>query len=453
MRVAVFGAGYVGCVTAACLAELGHRVWLVEVSAEKLALLRAGVSPVSEPGLPEALGAALREQRIVPVATAAEAVVATELGLVCVGTPSRADGSPDTAQLRRVMREIALEIAQRPQPYVIALRSTIAVPQLNGDVLPVLKEALDGRLGVDVAFAVHPEFLREGHALDDFRRPPFVIVGTEHPAAAEALKALHTGVDAPFHVVTPGSASLVKYASNAFHAIKVAFANEVASLEGAFGADADAVMRLFCEDRTLNIAPAYLRPGYAFGGSCLPKDLRALTRVAGAEGIAVPVLSSALPSNEGLVQRSVDAIAQFRLRAVTLVGLSFKMGTDDLRESPLVALAERLLGKGYQLRIYDPDVRTEDLRGRNLQYAEEHLHHLTSLLAPTPEAALAGAPLVVIGKPLLPIDRLLALAGPEAKILDLIRSVPAASRRANVYRLDGNGVSAPAAAQEGPRVD
>lgn len=437
MKIAVFGAGYVGSVTAACLAGFGHQVWLVEVSPEKLEMLRSGKSPVSEPGLQDALGASLRSGRVVPVAGAVEAVADTDLGFVCVGTPSRADGAAETRQVRTVLREIAEEASRRPGPYVIVLRSTVTAPQLTDEIIPVLKDVLGDRFGGDIFFALNPEFLREGKAIDDFLKPSFVVVGTDHPAAADALREVHRAIDAPFYVVSPGTASLLKYASNAFHALKVAFANEIASLETVFGADAEEVMKLFCLDRTLNISPAYLSPGYAFGGSCLPKDLRALNRLASAAGIACPLLGSVLASNDVVVQRSVNMIQHLGVRAVTLIGLSFKQGTDDLRESPWVELAERLLGKGYRLRIFDPDVRAEALRGRNLQYANEHLQHLTSLLNEQAGDALAGSQLVVVGKPLLPLERIVELCAPDARVLDLIRCFPLNSGCSKLLRLSG----------------
>jgi len=425
MNIAVFGAGYVGCVTAAGLVRLGHRVWLVEVSLPKLELLRAGRSPVYEPGLDDALVAYLRSGQVVPLISAAEAVEASELGLICVGTPSHPDGLPDVTQVQRVLAEVATVAARRPAPYTLVVRSTIPLRQLRQAVLPLLREACGDRLGQDITFALNPEFLREGQALADFARPPFVVVGTEHPAAGEALARLYTSIDAPFYLVSPGTASLLKYACNAFHAMKVGFANEIAGLESVFEADANAVMEIFCRDTSLNISSAYLRPGFAFGGACLPKDLRALTRVAEVAGVAAPLLASVLPSNSLIVQRALDAVEHLGVREVTLLGLSFKAGTDDLRESPLVDLAERLLGKGRRLRIYDPDVYPPSLVGRNLEYITRHLQHLGLLLRATLEEAMAETELVVVGKPTA-VERVQALCPPDAWVLDLTRQFPGA---------------------------
>jgi GDP-mannose 6-dehydrogenase len=435
MHVSIFGAGYVGCVTAACLAAFGHKVWLVEIDSEKRALLEQGKSPVFEPGLEVELGRGLQSGRVIPVASGAEAVEQTELALVCVGTPSTLDGSSDMAQVRGVLEEIATAAAGWSKPYVIALRSTVPYPQVRAELLPVLTERLQDRFGAEVTFAINPEFLREGQALEDFRHPPFVVVGTEHASAVEKLQALYRPLRAPFLVVSPGTASLLKYACNAFHAVKIAFANEIASLEAVFGADANQVMETFCLDLSLNLSSAYLRPGYAFGGACLPKDLRALNRIASVAGVSCPLLGSVLWSNEIIVQRAVDAVGRLGVREVTLVGLSFKPGTDDLRESPLLELAERLLGKGYRLRIYDPDVQPESLRGQNLRYVEQRLEHLAFLLSASPAEALRGTPLVIVGKKLLSREQLLALCQPRTWIFDLIRQFPPALPPFRILRL------------------
>lgn len=424
MEIAVFGAGYVGCVTATCLASFGHRVYLVDVAPQKIELLRAGKSPVVEPGLHDELTAVLRSGQIVPLESANEAINRSELALICVGTPSQYDGSPSIKQVHSVLLEIANAVADRPNPYVIALRSTLPYPYVSEELIPLLADRLGDRFGKDIGFALNPEFLREGQAIEDFKRPPFMVVGTEHELAAEKLKDLYRSITAPFFVVSPGTASLLKYACNAFHAVKVAFANEIASLEAAFGADANVVMDLFCLDRSLNLSQAYLRPGFAFGGSCLPKDLRALNRIGSLAGILCPLLESVLRSNEIIMQRAVEAVHCLKLRDVVIIGLSFKAKTDDLRESPLVKLAEQLLGQGYRLRIYDPDVQLALLHGRNLQYVEQHLAHLTSLLSRTPEDALQGAQLIVIGKMLLSKEQLIALCPHGVWVLDLIHELP-----------------------------
>ncbi len=438
MRVAVFGAGHVGCVTAVCLARLGHRVWLVEVSPHKLAQLRAGRSPVGEPGLEKGLAKYLRTGRIV-LALSEEATRRSELALVCVGTPSLPDGLPDSRQVRKVFGEILKALGPR-QSYVLVLRSTLPAPLVEKELLAEMRAACPKRFGREVAFAVNPEFLREGSAVADFLKPPFIIVGTEHPAAGAALRRLYRGVRVPFHVVSIGSASLLKYACNAFHAAKVVFANEVASMAEVFRADPIQVMRIFCQDDTLNISPAYLRPGFAYGGSCLPKDLRALNRLASSWGIACPLVRAVPESNAALIEGAVRVIEQRGLRRIALIGFSFKPDTDDLRESPLVELAERLIGKGFELRIFDPDIRMQRLHGQNLRYIEQHLKHLALLLRPTWRDALREAQLVVIGKRLLTPAQIRRRIPAGLPILDLTREI---SRRAPSDRsAEGNGTGA-----------
>jgi GDP-mannose 6-dehydrogenase len=445
MNVAIFGAGYVGCITAACLAASGHRVWLVEVHPEKLALLRRGQCPVFEPKLDSALREGWRSRRILPVVSGAEAVPHTEVALVCVGTPSQRDGSPDVTQLRQVLCEIAETLVMCPQPYVIALRSTVPYPQVREELLPIVQDRLPDRFGTDVTFAVNPEFLREGQALEDFQHPPFVIVGTDHPVAAQKLAELYRPLAAPYLVVAPGTASLLKYACNAFHAVKVAFANEIASLETAFGADANAVMETFCLDRSLNLSAAYLRPGFAFGGACLPKDLQALNRVAAVAGVPCSLLGAVLGSNEVIIERAIDTVIRLGGRDITLVGLSFKADTDDMRNSPLVELAERLLGKGYHVRLYDPDVQPAALYGQNRRYIEQRLEHLASLLCPTAEAALHGTQLVIVGKMLLSETQLQTLCPAQTWVLDLTRQLPTHLPPLRLLRFNSAAAAASAA--------
>ena len=421
MKVLVWGAGYVGCVTGACLARLGHQVYLVEVSPHKLRLLRVGKSPVSEPGLAKLLLKQVRSGRLKVVDNPTSVFNESEMSLVCVGTPSRVEGSPDGRQAQKVLVEIAWLLQKSERPHCIVLRSTLPAPQVGSQLLPLLRERCGNRFGKSVTFALNPEFLREGCAIQDFFKPPFIVVGTEHPGAAAALKRLCKKIRAPFYVTAPGSASLLKYASNAFHAAKVVFGNEIASVSPLFKADPMQVMKIFCEDRTLNISPAYLRPGFAYGGSCLPKDLRALIHLARSNGADCPLLEAVPESNGQLIQQVLRKIEHLKVRRIALVGLSFKANTDDLRESSLVELAERLIGKGYEIRIFDPDVRVGELHGRNLAYAQQHLTHLTSLLCPDLAGALKEVQLVIFGKK-VPVSKQ-ALKKIRVPLLDLTRGI------------------------------
>jgi GDP-mannose 6-dehydrogenase len=436
MKVAVFGAGYVGCVTASSLASLGHTVWLVESSKSKLASLKEAKCPIVEPGIDEILPKQIRQNHIIPSAQSDEAVKETELALICVGTPSLPDGTSDIRQVQAVLQEIAKALKTRHSSYVIALRSTTPYPLLANALLPKLEKEVGNRWGKEVAFALNPEFLREGSALKDFMNPPFVIVGTAHAAAAKSLRRLYKDVHAPFHHVSLGSASLLKYACNAYHASKIVFANEIAGFSSAFNADANKVMDIFCQDSILNVSSAYLRPGFAYGGSCLPKDLKMLCRLSAMGGIGTPFLESIEKSNALLIEKSVQILAGCGVRKIGLVGLTFKTGTDDFRNSPLVELAERLLGKGIELSIYDPDINLKQVHGQNLRFIEERMPHLAQAQKPNFRSLLQQSELLVIGKATKTLAADLKHVPKEMQILDLTRRLPLRDEKPTILRLE-----------------
>lgn len=406
MNIAIFGLGYVGSVSAACLAAAGHRVVGVDVDAYKLLLLRQGRAPVTEPGLDELLERVVREGRLTVTDDTAAAVQSTQLSLICVGTPSRRNGSLDSDYLERAVEGIGVALAASREYHVVAVRSTLLPGVLTSQLIPLLQRTSGRRIGRDIGVCVNPEFLREGSAIRDFEDPPLTLVGETDGRAGDVLLTAYSHLSAPTHRVRPDEASMVKYASNNFHAIKVAFANEIGAVCHDLGIDGREVMRIFCEDHHLNISARYLRPGFAFGGSCLPKDLRALTYVSRARDLTTPLLNSVLPSNEAHITRLVDAIIETRKRRVGLLGLSFKDGSDDLRESPYVTLAERLIGKGITLRICDPDVALGQLIGRNRAYIEAHLPHIAQLLATDAEELIADSEVILIGKRILDQPRL-----------------------------------------------
>lgn len=422
-EVAVFGAGYVGCVTAVGLARLGRRVRLVEVVEEKVRLLAAGSSPVREPGIDEALGELIASGRLTVGSDAAEALAAARVALVCVGTPPGSDGAADLGQVERVAEQIA---AAASGELVVALRSTAPWPRVRDSVLPRLAAAPRAFL----RFALNPELLREGTGLADFAAAPYVIAGTDDPVAAAVLRELYRPLGSPFHQVSPGTASLLKYACNYFHALKVGFANEIAGMAPPFEADPVRVMSLLVEDRQLNVSPAYLRPAFAYGGPCLPKDLAALRRTARDGGAESPLADAVEAANARLVDLAEEAVVRMADGPVTLLGLSFKNGTDDLRGSPLVTLAARLLARGVRLTVHDPDVSLARLHGQNLRAALDRLPGLGEAFAADPAQAVAGARLVVAGKTA-------ALAGvavpPGATVLDLTRTLTAGDGLAVVH--------------------
>ncbi|MGQ0634372.1 MAG: nucleotide sugar dehydrogenase [Planctomycetaceae bacterium] len=396
-RVAVFGLGYVGCVTAACLARDGHQVVGVDVDRTKVSEVNGGTSPIAEPGLDQLVAAHAADGRLRATDNVGEAVAASDIAMIAVGTPSADDGAVDYLTVEAVVRAIGVALRQSPKPYFVVVRSTL----LPGILEDVLRPALLSELGPHAAGAVHlcnnPEFLREGAAVKDYYQPPFVLVGVDSGVDPAPILDVYNAVDAERVVTQPRTAALVKYASNAFHAVKVAFANEVGSLAQAFGADGQEVMGLVCKDRKLNVSAAYLKPGFAFGGSCLPKDLRALTRFAEQRGLRTNLLASVLPSNESHLKRALKMIRETGRRKIGMIGLSFKAGTDDLRESPLVDLVETLIGWGSDVKIYDPNVMLGRLRGRNLAYIDRHLPHLAQLLVPQSSVVLAHAQLLILG--------------------------------------------------------
>ncbi|HEY1343867.1 MAG TPA: nucleotide sugar dehydrogenase [Streptosporangiaceae bacterium] len=399
MKVAVVGLGYVGTVTAACLASRGHHVWGVEVDAAKVDEIRSGRSPVTEPGLDALVSRAVADGRLRATTSCADALDRADVSLVCVGTPSEARGATDLSHIRRAVDDLvaALHVVTPPSSgrHTVVIRSTVPPGTVENMVTPALAEGLAGTQ-ITVAAAMCPEFLREGSGIADFFSSPFLVVGTSDPGAAQAVTDLFGFLDQPVRVVDVRTAEALKYACNAFHATKVSFANEVARLFRLLGVDSREVMALFCEDQVLNVSPAYLRPGFAFGGSCLPKDLRSLLHLARMNGADLPLLAGTLVTNELVINEAVDRVLACDGRTIALLGLSFKMDTDDLRESPNVELAERLIGKGFDVRIYDPVVNPARLVGANRRHVESKLPHLRRLLTHQPAEALRGADVAVV---------------------------------------------------------
>jgi GDP-mannose 6-dehydrogenase len=397
VRVAVFGLGYVGSVTAAALARDGHEVVGVDPAALKVASIQSGRAPVLEPGLDELTARMRQEGRLRATDDPADALAGAELSLLCVGTPSRRDGSLDLRYVRQVAEQIGSKLQLAADGHVVVVRSTVLPGSTREHVIPLVEQASGRAVGEGWEIAVNPEFLREGTSLEDYDRPSRILVGERAPGAGERVLGLYERVTADRFLVPLEVAEAVKYTDNAFHALKIAFANEAARVWAARGADPSQVMEIFASDRKLNASSAYLRPGFAFGGSCLPKDLRALTSAAREANVRIPVLDAVLASNELEVLRGLEAVMATGKRRVALLGLAFKHGTDDLRESPLLELAERLLGKGFEVKIHDPAVRLSALHGSNRAFLEERLPHIQRLLCERLDAALAGAEVVVIG--------------------------------------------------------
>jgi GDP-mannose 6-dehydrogenase len=429
MRVSVFGLGYVGCVTAACLARNGHQVTGVDVNPDKVDMLGAGTAPLVEPGLAELIAEVTGSGRLRATTDTEAAIAASDVALVCVGTPGRGNGQLEVEAVARVAHAIGQALRGRQEPFTVVLRSTVLPGTTETILEPHLREGAGSRGTCHIRVAYNPEFMREGCSLADFARPPFTLVGVADPGAGAVLRGLYAGVEGSFLQTAIRTAEMVKYVSNAYHAVKVAFANEIGDLCEALGADAQETMRIFRMDKKLSISESYLKPGFAFGGSCLPKDLRALLYGARSVDLQPALLGAILASNEAQVRRGVDSILATGKRRVGVVGLSFKEGTDDLRESPMVTLVETLIGKGREVRILDRNVSLARLLGANRRYIEEQIPHVASLMCDSVGELLAHAEVLVIGNTGEEAACALAEAGAQHVVIDLTRgAVPKQER-------------------------
>ena len=421
MNVSVFGLGYVGSVSAASFAADGHDVVGIDVNADKVAAINEGRSPIVEPGLGDLLQQGVRTGKLRATTSTADAINSSDLSLVCVGTPSRRNGSLDLTYLVRVCEEIGTVLRDKPSYHVVVIRSTVLPGTTHGHVIPALERTSGKKYGEGFGVSVNPEFLREGTALKDFREPPLTLVGHNHAADATPTKALYQGIQAPLIGTSIRNAEMVKYTSNAWHAVKVVFANEIGNLCKRVDVDSHDVMEIFCTDEKLNISSHYLRPGFAFGGSCLPKDVRALQYRAKEVDLDMPMINALLSSNRLQVQQAIDRIVETGKKKVGLLGFSFKAGTDDLRESPMVILAEALLGKGYALKIFDRNVSLARLVGANKQYIEEQIPHLSRHLSESIDQVIEESDVIVIGNGSPEFSAAIERCRPDQVVIDLVR--------------------------------
>jgi GDP-mannose 6-dehydrogenase len=421
MKVSVFGLGYVGSVSAASFAADGHQVVGVDVNADKVDAVNAGRSPIVEPGLEDLLARSVSEGRLRATTDTAEAIRESEVSLVSVGTPSRKNGSLDLNYLERVSEEIGRALGDKTTYHVVVVRSTVLPGTTHGVVIPALERESGKKYGDGFGVSVNPEFLREGTALKDFRKPPLTVVGHNHAADASGTIALYQSIDAPLVSTSIRVAEMMKYTSNAWHALKVCFANEIGNLCKRVGVDSHEVMDIFCRDDKLNLSSYYLKPGVAFGGSCLPKDVRALQYRAKEMDLDLPVISSILPSNRLQIEHAINQVLETGKKHIGLLGFSFKAGTDDLRESPIVILAEALLGKGLKLCIYDKNVSLAKLVGANKAYIEQQIPHLSSLLCTTIDEVIDTSEVIVVGNQSPEFTEALSNTKPDQIVLDLVR--------------------------------
>ena len=421
MRISVLGLGYVGAVSAVCLAAEGHDVVGVDTNPVKVTMLANGESPVIEAGVAKLAREAVAAGRLAATFDLPRAVAETELAFVCVGTPSRHNGSLDLSYLERVCQDLGSALRTKEGFFVVVVRSTVLPGTMRDVVIPTLESASGREVGVDFGVCMNPEFLREGSAVDDFRHPPKVVVGSSDERSRNVLAGLVEKPGTPSVYVELETAELVKYADNAWHGLKVAFANEIGTLAKAEGLDGRQVMRIFCSDEKLNISAAYLRPGFAFGGSCLPKDLRALSHRSQDLDLDLPVLTSILPSNRQQLERAFELVTSSEHRRIGVLGLSFKAGTDDLRESPMVDLVERLIGKGYDVRVYDHNVELATLVGANRDFILHQIPHISRLMVGSVDELLAHAQTVVVGTDDPAFDKAIAAVADDQRLVDLVR--------------------------------
>jgi GDP-mannose 6-dehydrogenase len=421
MDIAIFGLGYVGAVSAACLAQTGHTVIGVDSNESKVDLINAGRSPVVETGVEEMIASAVAAGRLRAMTDHRAAIQASELAIVCVGTPSRGNGDLDLTHVRRVCEDIAGVLREKAGFTAIVVRSTVLPGTLRHVVIPILESASGKRAGLDFGVGFFPEFLRESTAVADFYDPPKIVIAASDARTRALLEVLNADLEAPVIGTEFEIAEMVKYADNTWHALKVSFANEIGSIGKALGIDGGAVMDVFCRDTKLNISSRYLRPGFAFGGSCLPKDVRALAYRARTLDLELPLINAIMPSNRRHIDRALQMVLELEERNVGVLGLSFKAGTDDLRESPVVELVERLLGKGHEIRIFDRNVNLSRLVGANRAYVYEHLPHVAKLMVDHVDEVVHHAGTIVIGNGDRQFAEVVGRLNSSQRVVDLVR--------------------------------
>ena len=397
MKLSVFGLGYVGCVAAACLADAGHEVTGVDVNPTKVEIINSGKSPIIEDGIGELIAKVVASGRLSATTDSARAIRDSDISLVCVGTPSNQNGSLHLRHIEQVCSEIGAALKNKTARHIVVIRSTMLPGTIENTVVPVLEEHSGKKAVAEFGICINPEFLREGSSLKDYHAPPFTLIGADDEVTTTAVQSLYAGIKAPVFVTSLKTAEMVKYVCNCFHALKVTFANEVGNICKALQIDSHEVMQVFCQDTKLNLSPYYLKPGFAFGGSCLPKDLRAINYKAKELDVDVPVLSAILPSNRWQIERAIEMVVRSGKKRVGVLGFSFKAGTDDLRESPIVTLIETLIGKGFELALYDRHVSVAKLVGANKEYIEREIPHISKLMRADVDGVLNDSDVIIIG--------------------------------------------------------
>ena len=421
MKLSVFGLGYVGCVSAACFADAGNEVIGVDVNPTKVEIINSGKSPIIEDGINELMAKVVKSGRLSATIDSERAVMDSDLSLICVGTPSNQNGSLHLRHVEQVCREVGSVLKRKEKRHIVVVRSTMLPGTIENTVVPALEETSGKKAVKDFGICINPEFLREGSSLKDFHAPPFTLIGADDEETTAAVSSLYVNINAPVFVTSLKTAEMVKYVCNCFHALKVSFANEIGNICKALQIDSHEVMDVFCQDTKLNLSPYYLKPGFAFGGSCLPKDLRAINYKAKELDVEVPVLSAILPSNRLQIERAVEMVMSSGKKRVGVLGFSFKAGTDDLRESPMVTLIETLIGKGFELALYDRHVSVAKLVGANKEYIEREIPHISKLMRSTVDGVLNDSDVVIIGNQAEEFLSVAERLRSDQQLIDLVR--------------------------------
>ena len=426
MKLSIFGLGYVGSVSAACFARDGHEVIGVDVNPLKVDIINSGRSPIVEPQLDELIVEAVKGGRLRATTSAADAISTADVSLVCVGTPGNANGSLDLTHIKNSCQQIGVALSSIDRYHVVVIRSTLLPGSIERHVIPTLEVYSGKRAGKDFGVAINPEFLREGTSVYDFDNPPFTLIGADDEEVSSLLGHLYARLNAPLFTLRIKEAEMVKYACNCFHALKVAFANEIGNICKPLAVDSHRVMEVFCQDNKLNLSPYYLKPGFAFGGSCLPKDLRAINYKAKELDVEIPVLNSVLVSNERQIERAINMVLATGRKNIGVLGLSFKQGTDDLRESPIVTVIERLVGKGLRVLIYDRDVQLARVFGANKEYIEREIPHISELMRPELDDVVRPSEIIVVANKSKEFLAITDSLRNDQTIIDLVRLFDAA---------------------------
>jgi len=433
MKISVFGLGYVGCVSAACLARNGHKVMGADVNQNKVNIINSGKSPVVEKDIDEIIKEVTRTGKLISTTDAVKAVHNSEISMICVGTPSKENGSLDLKYVKRVCTEIGSGLREKDGCHVVAIRSTVLPGSVEEEVIPTLEKTSGKKAGTDFGVCMNPEFMREGSSVYDFYHPPMTVIGELDKRSGDIVEEIYANIDAPVIRTSIRVAEMIKYVSNAFHGLKVCFANEIGNICKKLKIDSHELMEIFCMDKKLNLSPYYLKPGFAFGGSCLPKDLRALLYKGRREDLRLPLLDSILESNETQIKMGIDLIKKTKKKKIGIFGFSFKPGTDDLRESPMVELIETLLGKGYKISIYDKNVSIAKIFGANKEYIEKEIPHISSLMCSSIKKVLSDSEVLVIGNNSEEFKEIPKLMREGQIMIDLVRIVDGECKTKSKY--------------------